>query len=232
MDAYKVPRGERQRLPIKNCASLQDKLTKRTFFDVNTDRTKQVPGSKYLTQWKWAQNDGVGRPKGKFMTSEKVTMTAERMKEAKKVPACNKYDLSTWKKIAVNTKTLGFYNNSSERTVFIDEVVHHSKQIPATNRYNQVNVEFIKDRVPKTIISNKGKQVGLRSKRITRDSNEPSMQTYDVAKAWDKTQYSTIINAGDKQKKVSHIDKITKNNSFVPGVGTYFNDKDQKKKLA
>lgn len=104
MKAYKVPKGEYTRLPIKNVTSIQDKLTKRTFFDDNTDRTKQVPGSKYLNQWKWAQHEGGGRPKGKFMTSAKLTMTAETMKEAKKIPASNKYNLETWKKITVNTK--------------------------------------------------------------------------------------------------------------------------------
>ena len=105
MKAYKVPKGEYSRLPIKNCASIQDKLTKRTFFDDNTDRTKQVPGHKYQSQWKWAQHEGGFRPKGKFMQSAKLTMTAERMKEAKKIPGCNKYNMDSWKKITVNTKT-------------------------------------------------------------------------------------------------------------------------------
>ena len=123
---------------------------------------------KYVDHWKWTERDGINgnaRPKGKFMTEEKLTMTASVMKFGKTLPAPNKYNkiTQTWKK-TVAPRILGTYNNRAEKVCFTEEAQAHSIAIPV-NKADPINLELIRNRSQKCFI-NKTKLLGERMIKI------------------------------------------------------------------
>ena len=91
MSGYKVPKGEILRLPIKNCSSINNHLSKRSFFTDQAQKKKDIPApSKYAPIIDWSK---VKRSEGSNWKngSKKVTMTEMYMKIGKNDPAPNKY---------------------------------------------------------------------------------------------------------------------------------------------
>lgn len=112
-------------MKIRNCSTFLNKQKKISSIEQYANYNKDIPGPKYIQQWKWTDlgDTGNARPKGKFMTEEKVTMTASVMKFSKNSVSPNKYNkiTQTWKK-AIAPKVIGTYNNRAEKICFIDEV--------------------------------------------------------------------------------------------------------------
>jgi hypothetical protein len=68
LSGYKAPKGELQRLGIRNCSSISNKLTKTSFFTDEAKKKEYIPApTKYKTKNLWTHGDGLGgggRPKG------------------------------------------------------------------------------------------------------------------------------------------------------------------------
>lgn len=98
---YSIPRGEIQRLPIKNCASLAGKPAKKmSIFTEYSQMTKYVPGpGKYIKVDKWTADPSSNfqvKMKGCFLKSKKMTYLDIISQEEKHKSGPNKYDTRKW----------------------------------------------------------------------------------------------------------------------------------------
>ena len=87
-DAYKIPKGEYQRLPIKTTAVIKDKPPKVFYIDeFITKKKAKIPSpDKYQKTCTWCEDEKVGRPKGKFMMEAKMTFSEKILVDGKKSP--------------------------------------------------------------------------------------------------------------------------------------------------
>ena len=71
--AYKIPKGEYARLPIKTTSVIKEKPPKEFWIDeFITKRTKKLPSpDKYIKTNNWCEMEKGIRPKGKFMLQPK-----------------------------------------------------------------------------------------------------------------------------------------------------------------
>lgn len=79
INGYKAPKDEEARLQIKNLMGkmIDNNVARKTTIDLAIANSKEVPApNQYLQQWKWDKKlYNNGRPKGKFLTDKRVTMT-------------------------------------------------------------------------------------------------------------------------------------------------------------
>jgi len=97
VQTYRAPRGEKQRLDIKNCTSMKALYRKTSIFDDIALSRKHVPAPGKYTSEKhvtWTNRDvytRAYRPKGQMSDTKKVTSTAEIALIKKPIPGPGKY---------------------------------------------------------------------------------------------------------------------------------------------
>lgn len=84
MSGYKVPKGERNSIPIKNITSMKSDLSRKTLIAEQAQKAKNLPSCstyKSTQHWNWSAKKNAWRPAGKFLGAPKVSFTAETMKK-------------------------------------------------------------------------------------------------------------------------------------------------------
>ena len=93
-----------------------------TYIDDIVNSKKGLPApSKYTSQYDWKKNQG-----GKFLKCNRITMSAEIIKRGCQTPGPGSFKPSAGKKI------FGNYKYGEDRTSFIEQAQHTSKEIPGS----------------------------------------------------------------------------------------------------
>jgi hypothetical protein len=99
-----------------------------------------------------------------------------------------------------------------------DSVAAHSATIPGAGKYNNIDLDKIKDRTLKATIHKSGSPRSLGVVK-TKDAGPTS---YNTIQAIEKNKFSTTQFKFGRDKKVSYFDIHAKNNKS-PGAGKYKN---------
>ena len=130
LNAYRAPKGEYARLPIRNVSSINQKQKKISYFEDAVNAKKVVPSPaiyQHIPEWCLKGESGVNRGKGKFLTDARVTSTEAFYVQQKKFgfPGPNNYhNLQAWR--YSQGKIPGTYNNKDVIVNFTDEEKFHS----------------------------------------------------------------------------------------------------------
>ena len=106
MKNYRIPKGEEARLPIQKCSTIGNKEKKKSYIDEVISQKSFIPEmSKYTATHTrdWSKKESVGRPKGMFSNSKRITVFEEEANNNKQKVAPDKYE------------TLKAYNLTSRR---------------------------------------------------------------------------------------------------------------------
>lgn len=178
---YKIPKGERSTIPIKNCTSMKSKISRKTIIAEHAEKMRHLPSSstyKNTKHWNWSAKKNTWRPAGKFMTTKKISSTAEHMNRKKSIPGPNKY--ATTKIDVIKGRTLGTYKQKDIRWTQMDETIYVAKQTPGSNKYNPIEMEKIRSRSPMPHFNDRAtSEIGARMKKLAKN-DEPGCTSYST----------------------------------------------------
>lgn len=121
-----------------------------------------------------------------------------------------------WVHKSKHSRTLGTYTVKDSRVTLYDEKIHHSMQVPASNRYTKPDLEKLKERSPKAKIY---KSNYPRFKPDVKNA-KPAPTSYNAATIQNKLKMSSTCYSIKKAKRVSYFDDKVRQN-VSPGAGQY-----------
>jgi len=146
-----------------------------TFAEQVILKKKWIPGPGYIKLDNWSTL--LPKNAGLFSKQDKVTETAQIMKQSAKLPSPHSYNPEVWKKQSSVSKIPGTYKSKDNVPSFAQESINQYGDLPL-NKYDAVDLNKIKKKPRYAMINKDLKRFDDSLEK--KEKNSPSSNSYNV----------------------------------------------------